>query len=88
MRPTTLRESMVRSVLAIVIDAVTPSGTGLKSRCAARAFSVPKSCPAIRSTSRARSSEIQPSTAARFMFLSGVTRSNCSPVFDWTTLKG
>ncbi len=39
----TLRESIVRSLLWMVIDAVTPSGTGLKSRVAASAFSLSKS---------------------------------------------
>ena len=43
----TFRESIVRSVLWSVIDAVTPSGTGLNSRVAACFFSASKSWPAI-----------------------------------------
>ena len=61
------------------MDAVTPRATGLNSRVAACVFSASKSCPAICSSFFVWSSVIHPSMAARPMFLSGVTRSNCSP---------
>ena len=85
---TTFRESIVRSPLCNVIEAVTPSGTGLNSRVAACFFSASKSWPASFRRSFPRSSEIHPSMFTRPMFLSGVTRSNCSVTFDCTTSNG
>ena len=51
------------------IDALSPSGTGLKSRLSACFLSASKSCPAIAKSAFAASSESQPSIAARPMFL-------------------
>ena len=76
---TTLRDSMRRIVLCSVIDAFTPSGTGLKSGFAAAAFSWSKSWPAILNSFTAVSRVIQPSMADRCMFSSGDSRLNSSP---------
>ena len=71
-----------------VIDAVTPIGTGVNARVAARFFSASKSWPAMANSCFAWSSVIQPSMAARPRFLSVVTRSNCSVTLLWTTENG
>ena len=78
----------MRSVFRTANDALTPSGTGLNSRVSACFFSASKSCPPIARSFFAASSVIQPSIAARPAFLSGVTRSNFSRRFPWTTENG
>ena len=84
----TLCESIGRSLLRILIDAVIPSGTGLNSRLAALAFSASKSCPAIFNSLLPASSDSHPSMTARPMLRSGVTRSNFSRLLlSCTTLN-
>jgi hypothetical protein len=80
---------MVRRLFSSVIDAVMPSGTGVKSFVAACALRVSKSRPPIDSSFRPWSFETHPWMATRSMFLSGATRSNCSPVqLPCTTSNG
>ena len=72
--PRTLRELIVRRRFLIVIDAVTPSGTGLNSRVAACFFSVSKSWPADWKSACAASRVIQPSTLGRDMLTTSLSQ--------------